>query len=829
MKAKTLQIIWHSKDPVFSIDFHPDGYFATGGADREIKIWELSCAADGTPGVRHAASLEGHNATVNCVRFSKTEAAADSSSREENVVSGVKWKMAHTLRGHHDDVTDIAWAHDDAVLLTGSVENEVMLFDVHNRQNLQRLLGHRHYVQGVAWDPLGAWLVSASADRSVRVHGLKPPPSGGKASTAVKSSVQLAREFIHSATLLKRSVQAPATPPREAAPAPASPPAAAAAPPAAAAGADAAAVAAAADGDSPQQQQVPAKPLQAFLFQDESLAVFFRRMSWSPDGSLLAIPAGLAKAAQGSSSNSSSGVQHTTYVYARGNWSSPVASLPCPSKASTAVKFCPLLFQLQQQSSSVDGSSNGAPSNEAAAAASGAEAGVADPAAVNVLGLPYRMVLAVATLDSVLLYDMQTLEPFLMVGPLHYAPITDITWSRDGSCLAVSSHDGYCSLVTFQPGELGVPLGCWQQLGAAYVILVNLIGVVGCSAASSSRSDRRRDTQDDLYDTDLGRDRYSTYDSPINSDGGRYNTYDSPRRYMTYNNFPSHYDNFAGPYGTYDSYYDICGSPYRDRFWKRIRGPPWQGELPADLLKRILQYVDCRQRMNTMALVSRAWRTAADAAAVTNQDVRLLLDDNQDTVTASLVEWLRKHGSGVRSINLMYVKEYRWRYVDSDHVRGINPNLPFQQLAGLRSLSLVNAGPEKDGARLSNGNDCKEMEEFLGWNDYELQSLLDSNCKWQAFKKRKDREEELAGLKERAAALEQDLCEAQQQNASQQHENADQQHTIADLQHEIINQQHEIVGLQQEVQGLRQQKRHRQQEQSNEDRFRHRQSSRRQC
>ncbi|KAF6263109.1 WD40-repeat-containing domain protein [Scenedesmus sp. NREL 46B-D3] len=289
MRAKTLQIIWHSKDPVFSIDFHPDGYFATGGADREIKIWELSCAADGTPGVRHAASLEGHNATVNCVRFSKTghymasagdsgeviiwkpipaagtaaadgsgsprsvtpplipgsaaaaatsggalastparEAAAEAadSSREENAVRGLRWKMAHTLRGHHDDVTDIAWAHDDAVLLTGSVENEVMLFDVHSRQNLQRLLGHRHYVQGVAWDPLGAWLVSASADRSVRVHGLKPPPSGGKGSTAVKSSVQLAREFIHSATLLKRAVQAPATPPRDAA-APASPVAAA--------------------------------------------------------------------------------------------------------------------------------------------------------------------------------------------------------------------------------------------------------------------------------------------------------------------------------------------------------------------------------------------------------------------------------------------------------------------------------------------------------------------------------------------------------------------------------------------------------------------------
>jgi hypothetical protein len=144
--------------------------------------------------------------------------------------------------------------------------------------------------------------------------------SGGKGSTAVKSSVQLAREFIHSATLLKRTVQAPATPPRDAA-APPSPPAAAAI------SADVDAAVAAAEGDNPQQQQqvLPAKPLQAFLFQDESLAVFFRRMSWSPDGSLLAIPAGLAKAAKGSSSSggnsgSSSGLQHTTYVYARGNW-----------------------------------------------------------------------------------------------------------------------------------------------------------------------------------------------------------------------------------------------------------------------------------------------------------------------------------------------------------------------------------------------------------------------------------------------------------------------------------------------------------------------------
>jgi WD40 repeat protein len=79
-----------------------------------------------TPGSAAAAAIPAKDAAAE---------AADS-SREENVVCGVKWKTAHTLRGHHDDVTDIAWSHDDAVLLTGSVENEVMLFDVHNRQNL---------------------------------------------------------------------------------------------------------------------------------------------------------------------------------------------------------------------------------------------------------------------------------------------------------------------------------------------------------------------------------------------------------------------------------------------------------------------------------------------------------------------------------------------------------------------------------------------------------------------------------------------------------------------------------------------------------------------
>lgn len=41
MRAKTLQIVWHGKEPVYSVDFHPDGTLVTGGQDKEIKVWQV--------------------------------------------------------------------------------------------------------------------------------------------------------------------------------------------------------------------------------------------------------------------------------------------------------------------------------------------------------------------------------------------------------------------------------------------------------------------------------------------------------------------------------------------------------------------------------------------------------------------------------------------------------------------------------------------------------------------------------------------------------------------------------------------------------------------
>jgi hypothetical protein len=77
------------------------------------------------------------------------------------------------------------------------------------------------------------------------------------------------------------------------------------------------------------------------------------------------------------------------------------------------------------------------------------------PSEKSVFALPYRLVWAVATTDTIAIYDSQQQHPLCVIANLHYSSITDLAWSADGLVLIVSSTDGFCSSVAFEPGELG--------------------------------------------------------------------------------------------------------------------------------------------------------------------------------------------------------------------------------------------------------------------------------------------------------------------------------------------------------------------------------------
>ena len=328
------------------------------------------------------------------------------------------------LHGHVNDVQDITWSADGSALATGGVDSRVFVYDLApggkrrtggTTGSAVEQNGHSHYVMGVAWDPRGEFLASQSGDRTVRVYtrmGGAAPPTGPAAG-----------QFVLAHVLAKRPVgvggSAPAAP------------------------------------TTPEQVHQRNQP----LFHDENMASFFRRLAWAPDGSFLAAPAGVtasppasaaaAGAAQGKpapASGVASSLGNSTWLFKRYCWSHPAACLPSThghSGKAVAVRFCPVLFK---------------PITGTAAATTTAAAPPAAAAAPTTpFELPYRCIFAVATLEHVAVYDTASAAPLALLSALHFAALTDLAWSPDGSMLAIASQDGYCTLVSFDRGELGEP------------------------------------------------------------------------------------------------------------------------------------------------------------------------------------------------------------------------------------------------------------------------------------------------------------------------------------------------------------------------------------
>jgi chromatin assembly factor 1 subunit B len=155
------------------------------------------------------------------------------------------------------------------------------------------------------------------------------------------------------------------------------------------------------------------------------------------------------------------------YIYTRGGINKPpIAHLPGHKKPSVVVKCSPIFYTLRQSppvtkhvtidtSSAEDTipslpdpvskpsatpsvmeppplptltSTNAAAEGAAPSKGAAAENSASTPGPKPAFALPYRMVYAVATQDSVLLYDTQQKTPICIVSNLHCATFTDLAW-----------------------------------------------------------------------------------------------------------------------------------------------------------------------------------------------------------------------------------------------------------------------------------------------------------------------------------------------------------------------------------------------------------------
>ena len=327
------------------------------------------------------------------------------------------WGPVCALRGHCEDVYDLCWAPRAESLFSGGVDGSTIVWNIGKAKPAQIVREHEHYVQGVAWDPQDQYLVSVSLDRTARLYS---------ASKGVKlvSKPDDPRDFTCHTVLSKRTHSLTG-------------------------GADATSSAAAASSSEGAKGGAGAK---VNLFLDDSVSSFYRRPTWSPDGSFLLLPCGQYYSPD--QPPPLGAPKPTTFVFARGNLATPCAHLPSPDKAVIAIRCCPTLYEKRK------------PPAAAAAASEERQQGwtsegggsAAEEGGEWMAGLPYRVLWAVATLSSIAVYDSSTTVPLLVASNTHYEPLTDIAWLPDGSGLIASSIDGYCTLLRFRPGILGTPL-----------------------------------------------------------------------------------------------------------------------------------------------------------------------------------------------------------------------------------------------------------------------------------------------------------------------------------------------------------------------------------
>ncbi|KAI1398778.1 WD40 repeat-like protein [Hypoxylon fuscum] len=546
MRSTPLIINWHDKNaPIYSVHFETHngkGRLATGGGDNNVRIWKVDGEGENRK-VDYLSTLAKHTQAVNVVRWAPRGETLASAGDDGNVILWVPsenhnpntfgnegledketWRTRHMFRPTGSEIYDLAWSPDATYFIIGSMDNVARIYNAGTGVLVRQIAEHSHYVQGVTWDPLNEYIATQSSDRSVHIYSLKTkdgqyaltshdekttkvasharvdlPPrrisSSSPAPPDMSYRSQLAAVDTPNASIGSPVPSAPGTP--LALPLPMNPPSV---------------VSHSRRSSFSSRRSVspaPSLPLPAVmpiepspklsvgmknasLYANETLTSFFRRLTFTPDGSLLLTPAGQYQVQhQAEGSRPTYEVINTVYIYTRGGINKPpIAHLPGHKKPSVAVRCSPVTYTLRQSPPitkhiTIDTSSAEDPipalpepiskplpavmdppppptssaldpeKSSTSSKAPSSENGTSTQGPKTTFTLPYRMVYAVATQDSVLLYDTQQTSPICVVSNLHLATFTDLTWSSDGLTLLISSSDGFCSTLSFSPGELG--------------------------------------------------------------------------------------------------------------------------------------------------------------------------------------------------------------------------------------------------------------------------------------------------------------------------------------------------------------------------------------
>lgn len=429
MEAANLQIYWHESQPVYSLTFPPKSQYDpnlpklfTAGGDNKIRIWNLNTVKSTTNDsclkidtIDFLTSLQQHEQAINVVRFNSKgdilasagddgqillwkrnikgqpttttttsdipstlfgfDADAENGNNNSNDESWYVWKRLR-FHSHASEIYDLTWSPCDQYILCGCMDNFIRIFQINSG--------------GKQEEENEPKCIISLKEHNHYVQGVTWDPLNKYIlSQSTDRSINIYKLIFHEETggLIDLKLQTKIL-----------------------------------------------KFERSYMYHNETLPSFFRRLTISPCGNLIVCPTGLTKPTTSTPTNSVNSPDGTNCVYIYGRstlidgYNKPIIRISNLKKPALIISFNPIFYQISNTTSN------------------------------GMVSLPYKLIFAIATSNEILIYETTNIEPIGIIGNLHYTPLTDLAWSPDGKFLMISSTDGFCSYISIDPSLFGPEL-----------------------------------------------------------------------------------------------------------------------------------------------------------------------------------------------------------------------------------------------------------------------------------------------------------------------------------------------------------------------------------
>ncbi|XP_071212011.1 WD repeat, SAM and U-box domain-containing protein 1-like isoform X1 [Salvelinus alpinus] len=174
---------------VMACCFAPCGQmFVTGCTSGDIKVWDLDTK-------QLYAERDAHDMGVTCchfapqfdIDFSSVEFRLASCGQDSQLkvwivsqhgAAACEMKLLHTLTGQSSPVLSCAFSSDGELLVSGSVDKTVTVYNASDGVLLHTLKRHESFVTACAFSPTLPWMATGSMDKKVNVWRIADRDSG---------------------------------------------------------------------------------------------------------------------------------------------------------------------------------------------------------------------------------------------------------------------------------------------------------------------------------------------------------------------------------------------------------------------------------------------------------------------------------------------------------------------------------------------------------------------------------------------------------------------------------------------------------------------------